>query len=200
MSNPRSGSVGVYVDDEGDGSLPRVQRILAGIPGGAYRAVGSAFARAARAGVNASGKLVTKEYAVSQSTYKANVTNINHIQKGAQGVSVEFGFRGHVIPLIQFDTSVSKDGRIQTRVKRGSTRTALDNAFISQVGGHTGVYERKTAKRYPIKEKYGPSTAQMMYSNEAILDAQHEVIVETYDKRIEHEIHRILAGYGGGGA
>jgi hypothetical protein len=195
MSVYPRGSIGVYVDDEGDGHLPRVQKLLAGIPGGVYKAVGSAFARAAAAGKNKAGKMVAEEYAINQSTFKEHTTNINHFRKDGQSLEVVFGFRGHVVPLIRFDTKVTKDGHVKAGVKRGGTKAVLDKAFVAQVGGHTGVYERLTSKRYPLKQLFGPSTAQML-NNEDVLDRMDETIRATYDKRLEHEISRILQGIG----
>ena len=52
---------------------------------------------------------------------------------------------------------------------------------------------------FPLKQLYGPSTAQML-NNEEILDKMDETMRVTYEKRIEHEINRILNGYGGAGA
>jgi hypothetical protein len=195
MSNPRSGGFTVYTDDEGSGQVSRAQKLLAGIPGGVYKAVGSAFARAAQAGKNQAGKMVADEYAINQSTFKENTTNINHFRKDGQSLEVVFGFRGHVIPLIRFDTKVTKDGHVKTGVKRGGAKAVLDKAFVAQVGGHTGVYERLTSRRFPLKQLFGPSTAQML-NNEDVLDRMDETIREMYDKRLEHEINRILMGVG----
>ena len=195
-----SDQIRVFIGEEGDAQVNRAGKILAGIPGGAYKAVGSAFARAAAAGKTVAARAVVKDYAITQSTFKANVKNINHFRHDGSSIEVVFGFRGSVIPLIRFDTTYMEDGHVQTRVKRAGTKSQLDNAFVAQVNGHTGVFERLTSKRYPIKELYGPATTQMMYSDEAVLDAVEEKVQETYEKRIEHEISRILNGYGGASA
>ena len=52
--------------DELDGSLERVSKLLAGVPDGVYRAVGSALKRAARHGLTVGMKIVSEEYAISQ--------------------------------------------------------------------------------------------------------------------------------------
>lgn len=46
-----------------------------------------------------------------------------------------------------------------------------------------------------MEGKYGPSTAHMM-QNEKVTEEMVKTMEETYDKRIEHEITRILSGYG----
>lgn len=61
---------------------------------------------------------------------------------------------------------------------------------------HYGIHERLGLDRYPIRELYGPATPQMMYSDENVLDAIEEKMAETYEKRIDHEIDRVLYGWG----
>lgn len=184
--------------DIAEGSLTRVQKVLAGINGGVYKAVGSALSRAAAAGKTAAKKPITSEYAISASEFSARTRNINHfVREAGGGISVVFGFSGNVIPLMKFNTRVGKDGRVVTQVKRASTAETLSHAFVSQMGGHRGVYERVGADRFPVKELYGPATPQMMYSNEEVLDQIEGKMAETYEKRIEHEISRLLAGIRG---
>lgn len=179
-------------------SLDRVSKILSGIPGGVHKAVGSALARAAQSGRTIAARAVSKEYVISQGQFQKHTRNINHFQKNnGSSIEIVFGFRGAVIPLIQFDTTVNSTGRVQTRVMRASAKETLDKAFVAKAGKHTGLFERETYARLPIRELFGPSTTQMMYSNEAVMDEIDEKMAETYEKRIEVEITRILNGYGG---
>ena len=62
--------------------------------------------------------------------------------------------------------------------------------------GHTGVFEREGPKRFPIEEKMGLSAAQMV-GNEKVIEAVEEEAQETVNARLEHEIERLLNGYGG---
>ena len=73
---------------------------------------------------------------------------------------------------------------------------ALDHAFEAKMGSHYGIYERQGEKRFPVKELFGPATPQMMYSNENVMDSIEEKMASTYEERIEHEITRILNGWG----
>lgn len=187
---------GIIVDVVED-DLARVQKVLSGIPGGVYQAVGSALSRAANSGKTVAKAAVTKEYAISQTLFLSSTRNINHFQKESGGaLSVVFGFRGYVIPLIKFNTKVGSDGRVMTQVMRSHAAKALNHAFYARTGSHGGIYERVEKKRLPIRELYGPATPQMMYSNEQVMDNIEEKIVETYEKRIEHEILRVLNGWG----
>lgn len=188
---------GGLVVDVAEDSLDKVTRLLAGINGGVYRAVGSALARATASGKTAAKGAVTQEYTISQSEFLARTKNINHfVRESDGGISVVFGFRGHVIPLLKFNTQVNGSGQIVTQVKRSGSAETLNRAFSARMGGHRGIYERVGASRFPVKELYGPATPQMMYSNEAVTDAMEKKMAETYEKRIDHEILRILNGWG----
>lgn len=101
---------GVIVDATGD-SLDRVTKLLAGINGGVYQAVGNALTRAAAAGRTAAKQPVTREYAISQSEFLSQTRNINHFVRDASGgLTLTFGFQGNVIPLAHFNTTVNSSG------------------------------------------------------------------------------------------
>lgn len=195
-----SSSHAVYaglVVDIAEDSLNKATRLLAGISGGVYKAVGSALSRAAAAGRTAAKTSVTKEYAISQSEFLARTRNINHfVRSTGGGISVVFGFQGNVIPLTKFDTRVNNDGQVVTKVKRSGAAATLNRAFSAQMGGHRGIYERVGVQRFPVEELYGPATPQMMYSNETVMDEIERKMADTYEARIDHEILRILNGWG----
>lgn len=187
--------LGVFVDAV-EGSLSRAQKVLAGISGGWQKAVGSAISRAAAAGKTEAKSAVTAEYAISQSTFLRSTRNVNHFQRDAEGVSVVFGFAGYVLPLLSFNTSVSSSGAVSTQVKRQGAKETLDRAFRARMGGHTGIYERYGPDRFPVRELFGPATPQMLYSNEDVLDRMEAKMADVYDARIDHEILRLLNGWG----
>ena len=188
----------VYFDDVGDIKLDRVTKLLAGIPDGVYRAVGSAIKRAAQHGLSVGMKIVSGEYAISQGELKRRTKNINTVVKdGAGSYEVTFGYRGNVIPLIRFDTRIDRSGRVSTRVLRRNSRQILERAFTARVGTHTGIFERETDERFPIKELFGPSAVQAFYAREETVDKMDEEIIKTYERRIDHEITRVLNGWGG---
>ena len=188
----------VYFDDVGEHGLDRVTKLLAGIPDGVYRAVGSAVKRAAQHGRTVGMKIVSGEYAISQSELKSRTRNINTIVRDSAGsYEVTFGYRGNVIPLIKFDTTFGADGRVHTCVLRANAQEVLENAFVTQVGGHTGVFEREGPERFPIRELFGPSAVQAFYAHEETTDKMDEEILKTYESRLEREIMRVLNGWGG---
>ena len=188
-----SGSVDVMAEEP----FGKADALLNGIPGGVYKAVGSALTRAADAGKTEAKRAVSQEYTIGSGDFLRYTRNINHFVRGGDGsVEVVFGFAGHNIPLLHFQMSIDSEGRPVAHVKRSNAPEVLSHAFRQQVGGHYGIYEREGAARYPIHELYGPATTQMMYSNENVLDAIEDKMAETYEKRIDHEIMRVLNGWG----
>lgn len=76
--------------------------------------------------------------------------------------------------------------------------TPFEDAFIAQMrsGHNIGVFERETRKRFPIEEKMGLSAAQMV-GNEKVIETLEEEAQQLVNQRLEHEINRLLSGYGG---
>jgi len=185
----------VRIDEVGGTSLDRLNKLLAGIPGGAQKAQYAALKRAGDTAKTKAGQFAAAEYTITKGTFMANVTN--KVRTSSGGVaSMSISYAGHVLPLLTFNTKFSRDARVQTQVKRGGGASALDRAFVASIYGSTGVFERVAAPRFPVQQLYGPSTAQMM-QNEKVIEKMDETIRTTYEKRIEHEILRVLNGWGG---
>ena len=195
MSDNYARLAGVVVDVSA-GSLERATNLLAGISGGAYKAVGSALKRAADSGKTVAKRLVTKEYTISQSEFLARTRNINHFTRESNGeITVSFGYAGCAIPLTKFNTRVNSSGQVVTQVKRSGTAEVLAHSFQAHMGEHRGIYERIGASRFPVEERYGPATTQMMYSNDEIIDEISTKVSETFDKRIDQDILALLNGW-----
>ncbi|MDE6837191.1 MAG: hypothetical protein K2P33_02210 [Acutalibacter sp.] len=188
-----SGSVDVLAEE----NFSKAEALLNGIPGGVYKAVGSALTRAASAGKTEAKRAVAQEYTIGSGDFLRYTRNINHFVRGGDGsVEVVFGFAGYPIPLMHFQMSIDGEGRPVAHVKRSNAPEVLRHAFRANAGSHWGIYERVGAERFPIRQLYGPATTQMMYSNENVLDTIEEKMAETYEKRIDHEILRVLNGWG----
>ena len=110
-------------------------------------------------------------------------------------MSVGISFAGRVLSLHRFSVRYARGGTLHAKVKRNGSGGPLLHAFTASVKERFGVFERLTKERFPLDRKFGPSTAHMM-QNENVTDEMGKTIRETYDKRIEHEITRILSGYG----
>lgn len=191
-----SANGGITVDISAEG-LERIQKVLSGVRGGWQKAVGSALKRAASSGKTEGKRAVVQEYAISGGTFLSYTKNTNHFSSGGDGIEIVFGYRGTVIPLMKFKTSVKRGGLVSTLVRKDTGTAVLEHAFPASIGSHSGIFERVGPDRFPVRELFGPSTPQMMYSNEAVLESVERKVTETYEQRIEHEILRLMNGWGG---
>lgn len=149
--------------------------------------------------IDTGGSFITflKDWAISKGTFMSNVTEKTRITGGSGGVaSLQISFAGSVLPLLSFRTKFSRDGHVQTQVKRNGGGATLEHAFVASIFGNAAVFERVGSPRFPVEQKFGPSTGHMM-QNEKVIEKMEQTISETYERRIEHEILRVLNGWGG---
>ena len=185
----------VFVQEESGLNLERANLLLAGIGNGSgiYHAVSAALKRAAESAKSKAGQYASAEYNITQGGFKSHVKDKMISEGGGGGVaSVKLIFAGSVIPLIEFNARFSKTGGVAVSVKRGGGGV-LAHAFVANIG-KIGVYERLTTRRFPVEQKYGPSTAHMM-ENETVESKMEQQVVTVFNERIEHEITRVLNGW-----
>lgn len=185
----------IRFDSIGQNSVDRVSKLLAGVQGGAYKATSNALRRAGESAKTQAGRFAATEYTITKGDFMHNVTIKTQVSGSGGVASMSIGFAGYVLPLLSFDTSFSRDGRIRTKVKRNGGAASLQHAFAAKVFGPIGIFERVGAGRFPVEQKYGPSTGHMM-QNEDVIQKMEDTIHKTYEARIEHEITRILNGWG----
>lgn len=187
----------VRVDEIGGTSLDRMNKLLAGIPGGVWKAAHGALKRAGDTAKTKAGQFAAAEYTINKGTFMQNVTEKTSVTGGAGGVAeLKISFAGTVLPLLSFNTKFDRGGRVQTQVKRNGGASSLEHAFVASIYGPAAVFERQTPSRFPVEQKYGPSTGHMM-QNEQVIEKMEKTIHETYEARVEHEILRVLNGWGG---
>lgn len=187
----------VRINEVGSNTLDRVNKILAGVPGGIWKATFAALRRAGDTAKTKAGQFAAEEYTINKGAFMGNVSQKVQISGGAGGiVSMNISYAGSVLPLLTFNTKYSKGGRLQTQVKRGGGGGVLEHAFAASVFGPIAVYERVGSSRFPVEQKFGPSTGHMM-QNDRVVEQMDKTITETYESRIEHEITRVLNGWGG---
>lgn len=183
----------IRIDEIGQAKLDRVNAVLSGIGkgSGAFQAIGAAMNRAAQAGKTAAARYAAETYNISQGAFRSRCTISFKMTGGGGGVaSVEVMFAGAVIPLIEFGgTAGGPQGGVSAAPKRAGG--AIRTAFIQAVYGQRGVWERVGRHRFPVEQKYGPSTGHMM-QDEGVSEKLVNRMMEVFDSRIEHEISRIL--------
>lgn len=179
--------------------IERVNLILSNVPKGAEKAISSVIKRATSTVRSEALKGITGVYAISRQNVRAETTITMSTKQVDGGVVGTVSFAGYKIPLYRFDVSPTLPNQHKTvtaRLMKDRARTPFEEAFIAKMkSGHTGVFQRDKPDRLPISELPGLATEQMV-RNTVVLAQVEEKAQEAIDKRIEHEITRILNGYG----
>ncbi len=177
------------------GNLERAALLLAGIKGGIYQAAGAAAKRAAQYGLTQGTKIITEEYAIGRNTVSKYLTTKNVTAKDVYGQhTATFSYAGKPIPILNFDVSVNSQRGVYARVLKTSARKYINRAFTTP--SLTGIYRRAGAARYPIDAVFGPSAVQAFTAHPTAITKMNEAVSTKFDERIEHEITRLMNGWG----
>lgn len=104
--------------------------------------------------------------------------------------------RGGVVALSKFQVTPrqpqpKRKKPVIVRVKRGGGGP-IPSVFVAKMqSGHIGVFSRAGKSRFPITQHYGPSVPQMI-GNPSVKVWIEEKAAETLEKRLDHEINRVL--------
>ena len=182
-----------------DEAFERVQLILHDVPRGAEKALYGIISRATSTIKKVSVEGITTIYDISPGGVREHSTIKLKTQKVDSGVVGTIHYSGVRIPLYRFGVSPKQPrpgATVRARQRRDRPMTAFRNAFIARMrSGHVGIFERDTRRRTPISEIMAVSVAQMADDSGVVRKAE-EAAQETIVKRTEHEISRILQGFG----
>ena len=162
------------------------------------KAVNSAARRAAESGKTETKRQLAAEYTLPSSEI-ANTIEVNSLSEGMEmrifsSVQDILAFKG-VKPKTP-TTPGAGSGRVIVEVKRGN-KFNIERGFVGilQKGQKkAGVYQRDALRKNVLRRYYGPTTVGMFKANETVHNAAIEKIMETLDKRMIHELERLLNG------
>ncbi len=205
---------------DGGQTLERAEKLLAGIPGGAEKAVRNAMRRAVSSLRSKSSKAVQERYDISASNLRLN-DNVKARYSYQNGIMATVVFAGRKIPLYRYGGAGPRgDLRDASRYVRaiinGQWRTVhpgvparghifkatspytFRNAFAAGMkSGHLGIFERTGgatgSDSDEIKELMGLSVPQMI-GNEQVSERLAEEVRQKFEERLDHEIERVLFG------
>lgn len=207
----------VTVQNIGSHSLEKAHQMLAGYPGGVDKAVRAAMGRAASHLRTNAVREIRKRYDISANAVRAE-QNVTIKYSYTNGVEATVHFSGLKIPLYRYggttpsmptaDTTKLVNALIAGNWRKvhpsiaasahqltGSSLTQFDSAFVARMkSGHLGIFERN--EDGGISELMGSSVPQML-GNEEVAENLSKQAMEKFDERLDHEINRIILGYGG---
>jgi len=155
--------------------------------------------RAARRAAD-TGKAETKRQLAAQytlpSTDIGKTIEVNQLSEGMEmrifsGVQDILAFKG-----VKPKAPMPGSGRVIVEIKKGN-KFNLERGFVGvlQKGQKKiGVYQRDEKKGNVLRKYHGPTTVGMFNANETVHNAAIEKIMETLDKRMIHELERLLNG------
>jgi hypothetical protein len=163
------------------------------------KAINRAAKRAADTAKAETVRQLAGAYTLPASEIRGTITTRNI---GSDKLGAVMDISSGPIALSKFKGTLPKEvmppakGPVKVQVKKGGGAT-LKQAFIAKMkNGYVGVYERLGDKSFPIDQKFGPSTPGMFgRENETDINrAVMEKAGETFDKRVQHELGRLLNG------
>ncbi len=187
-------SVVVSVDAQ---MVEEVQRKLGQFSNKAPNAISSALNRAVTNVTSNVSKEVRKQYHIKAGDVKST---LNTRKASTSKLQAEVRSKGELIPLDRFKVSPrtvqpKRKKQLKIAVKKDGFKKIL-GAFIADLSG-VKVFKRQGKDRLPINRLFGPSVPQML-RNEGIVENINEEAKNTFERRLDHEINRILASVGGG--
>lgn len=206
-----------------NGQLERAKKLLAGIPDGVNKAIRSALPRAASHLRTQSSSAVRKRYAITNAALRAE-QNVRIKYTYGESITGTVTFAGNLIGLYKFQgaapiqPTVHQNWTIQASVHGkmrnvhpsvaarghqlvGTAPMLMYNTFTQKMkNGHMGIFERTGGKTFEgddqIHEIMGSSIAQMV-GNENVAEPLAESAAIKFQERFDHEVTRILNGWGG---
>ena len=213
--------VNFTLDDQG--ALERMNKILAGIEGGAAQAIRNAMKRTAQSIRTGATAAVREKYDIAPTAIRENENARVSYQVTADAIEANVWFGGRKIPLYRYNRSAprqpAEDKSTTTHALvngywrsvhpsvaayghqlLGTSPTRFDDAFVARMkSGHTGIFERTggstAAGGDQIRELMGSSVPQMIGNPEVEKKLTEDAAAQFYN-RFEEETWRILNGFG----
>ncbi len=179
---------------ESGAALDRVNTLLAGFPKKAHTAAYNAADRAAKHGKTVAGRHAASVYTISKSQWMSRTSVTSKVLSSSGSVvGIQVSFAGGMVPLKEFTLRATQGG-IVAQVKRGGGGKIVRGFHNRTKGGVYEAMQREGKSRLPIRRLYALGGGSMM-KNEEIIEKMTEEMDETFSKRLDHEILRIMNGW-----
>lgn len=175
----------------------RLQKRLKDIPEKIPVVTARAINRAAEAAKTEGSKFVRETYTVKHSSVLRKIK----IKKAYPAdLIADIRVTGRTLSVINFRVKKNvplptrkKYAKVRVKKKGGKLKAIKGSFLLTTTKGYTNVFTRITKERFPLRSHHGPSVPQMM-GNEEGLKRMEDKAREVLDKRLDHEIERVLGG------
>jgi hypothetical protein len=176
--------------------MSKLTKALGHIKNGVPRALAPAINRALSSGQTVVKREIRKEYVIKAKDIPSRVKRANYTSLHGQ-IVIQDGMLE--LNKFRYNPKFAPHGKMrrplfaQVRTKGGGT---ISRGFVADVGDYSGPFVRKGDARLPIKKLLAIS-GPIMASQPNVGPAANKRIGDVLDKRIDHEIKRVLASAGG---
>jgi hypothetical protein len=160
------------------------------------KAINLAAKRAADAGVTATKRGLSADTTLKSSDIGKSVKK--YVYGSPLEMSIGMKISDTARPLSSFKFTPkrkmpSAKGPVVTEIYKGVKKRQASHAFVAQMPtGHIGIFERETDESLPIRQLPGPSVTGLFKANENVHNMVWDIIFDTFEKRVEHELERLL--------
>ncbi|QHJ79162.1 MAG: hypothetical protein [Caudoviricetes sp.] len=156
-------------------------------------AASRAINRASQSSRTQATKEVRKDYIIKA----GRVNSIAKVRRSnSSNLEAEVNWSGEMIPLHEFRVKPKKQNNSKRRRPQVQAQISKKSGYATYKGTYIGssgfVWKRKTVKRLPVRAILGPAVAHLLNADavkQRIMDRAEEIL----DKRLEHEINRMLS-------
>jgi hypothetical protein len=173
--------------------MDKLQRTVGRLKDGVPKALVPAINRTIQAGRTAVRREIRKEYLIKQKDIPIKVRRATRATLGAE-IRIQQG----MLALSKFKVTPkglpvgSRRRPIRAQVKVRGGGGIISRAFNVQFEGPVAPYQRRTSSRLPIRKLLAIG-AGIMASQPNVGPAANKTMGETLDKRIDHEIKRLMS-------
>lgn len=175
--------------------VERIHLLLSGVQNAPQKAIYNVLNRAASTVKTTSSREVRETYKIKHGDLTNN-QNVRMSKAGPSKLEAAVEFSGNLIPLMKFDVTpkIPQRKTVSASVLKNGSKKQLIHAYVANLKYGMSVFERESKERESSRQLYGPAAAVMVENGDVLTKVQTAAI-ETIDKRVEHEITRILNGY-----
>lgn len=182
-------------------TMNRIHAVLAGIEKADKKVLKPAMARALQAGKTEAKRQAVSTYHIRPGDFNKNsYIKYNGVEHSQSELIGTVSFAGSPIPLFKYKVTPATPGKGKTAAAAVLKKNAPipfdrnDDVHVLQMqSGHIGIFKSGNGK---LKELYAPSTPKMV-ENKEVMQKVEDKVNEVLNRRIEHEIGRMLEREGG---
>lgn len=173
--------------------IDKIETMLSEFPEEITKVSVRAINRATTTGSNMAAKEGVKHYFLKQKEIKSAIS----IRKANyRELNSEVTAYGNPRRLIKYKVNNKIPNTkipVKVAVKRGQPMKYMgEKTFVAKMdNGSIGIFKRRGKNPYPIDQLYGPSISSM-YRNDSLTKTIYENAQEMLEKRLDHEIDRVL--------